>query len=133
MAINTCQRKQLYVITSYSIHYTKLYDGLGTLLIAKPVTDLGQQFHNGQINDPAKGWFYVLAASIILAVIACLNQRFVAPVLERATDKWASKKLGNLWLPVGSLAAVAVIVALFLGTNLKHVLPGNIGESYNFV
>ncbi|GAA0378592.1 O-antigen ligase family protein [Paenibacillus motobuensis] len=102
--------------------------GLGTLLIAKPVTDLGQQFHNGQINDPAKGWFYVLAASIILAVIACLIQRFVAPALERSTDKWASKKLGNLWLPVGSLAAVAVIVALFLGTNLKHVLPGNIGE-----
>ncbi|GGG08198.1 O-antigen ligase family protein [Paenibacillus aceti] len=102
--------------------------GLGTLLIAKPVTDLGQQFHNGQINDPAKGWLYVLAASVIIAVVACLIQRFVAPSLERATDKWAAKKLGNLWLPVGSVVAVAIIAALFLGTNLKHVLPGNIGE-----
>ncbi|WMT43616.1 O-antigen ligase family protein [Paenibacillus sp. D2_2] len=97
-------------------------------MIAKPVTDLGQQFHNGQINDPAKGWFYVLAASVIIAVIACLIQRYVASALERGTNKWASKKLGNLWLPVGSVVAVVVIVALFLGTNLKHVLPGNIGE-----
>nr|WP_155608815.1 O-antigen ligase family protein [Paenibacillus timonensis] len=105
-----------------------LIAGVSTLMIAKPVTELGQQFHLGQIGDPAKGWFYVLAASIVLAVIAWLIQRFVAPRLENGTGKWASKKLANLWLPLVSVIAVAVLAALFLGTNLKHVLPGNIGE-----
>lgn len=105
-----------------------LIAGIGTLVIAKPVTELGQQFHLGQIGDPAKGWFYVLAASIVLAVIACLIQRFVAPRLENGTRKWASKKLASLWLPLVSVLAVAVLAALFLGTNLKHILPGNIGE-----
>lgn len=105
-----------------------LIAGVSTLMIAKPVTELGQQFHLGQIGDPAKGWFYVLAASIVLAVMAWLIQRFVAPRLENGTGKWASKKLANLWLPLVSVIAVAVLAALFLGTNLKHVLPGNIGE-----
>ncbi|MGP0587910.1 O-antigen ligase family protein [Paenibacillus timonensis] len=105
-----------------------LIAGIGTLVIAKPVTELGQQFHLGQIGDPAKGWFYVLASSIVLAVIAWLIQRFVAPRLENGTGKWASKKLTSLWLPLVSVIAVAVLAALFLGTNLKHILPGNIGE-----
>lgn len=105
-----------------------LIAGIGTLVIAKPVTELGQQFHLGQIGDPAKGWFYVLEASIVLAVIACLIQRFVAPRLENGTRKWVSKKLASLWLPLVSVLAVAVLAALFLGTNLKHILPGNIGE-----
>lgn len=105
-----------------------LIAGIGTIVIAKPVTELGQQFHLGEIGDPAKGWFYVLAASILLAVIAWLIQRFVAPRLENGTSKWASKKLASLWLPLVSVVAVGVLAALFLGTNLKHVLPGNIGE-----
>lgn len=105
-----------------------LVAGIATLLIAKPVTELGQQFHLGQIGDPAKGWFYVLAASIILAVLAWLIQRFVAPRLEKATSHWSRKKLSNLWLPLVSVIAVVVLAFLFLGTNLKHILPGNIGD-----
>lgn len=105
-----------------------LIAGVGTLVIAKPVTELGQQFHLGQISDPAKGWFPVLAASIVLAVVAWLIQRFIAPRLENGTRKWAGKKLASLWLPLVSVVAVGILAALLLGTNLKHVLPGNIGE-----
>lgn len=105
-----------------------LIAGVGTLVIAKPVTELGQQFHLGQIGDPAKGWFPVLAASIVLAVVAWLIQRFIAPRLENGTRKWAGKKLASLWLPLVSVVAVGILAALLLGTNLKHVLPGNIGE-----
>lgn len=105
-----------------------LIAGLGTLLIAKPVTELGQQFHLGQIGDPAKGWFYVLAASVVLAAVAWLVQRFIAPRLEQVTGKWAEKKLSSLWLPLVSVVAVAILAFLFLGTNLKYILPGNIGE-----
>ncbi|MNW34182.1 O-Antigen ligase [compost metagenome] len=104
-----------------------LIGGIATLLISKPVTNLGQQFHLGQIGDPAKGWFYILGASLIVAVAAVLIQRFVAPWLENITTNWNTKKLASVWLPVISVVAVVVIVFLFLGTNLKHVLPGNIG------
>lgn len=112
-----------------------LISGVATLAISKPVTELGQQFHLGQINDPAKGWGYVLAASFIVALLAWAIQRCVAPWLDRITERWASKKLGGLWLPVVSVLATVVLVALLLGTNLKHVLPGNIGdrlENINF-
>lgn len=102
--------------------------GVATLVIAKPVTNLGQQFHLGQINDPAKGWFYVLSASLALAVIAWLIQRYVAPRLESGLSKWADKKLSSLWLPVVSVVVVGILAWLFLGTNLKHILPGNIGD-----
>ncbi|RRJ62210.1 polymerase [Paenibacillus oralis] len=102
--------------------------GGATLVVAKPVTNLGQQFYLGQINDPAKGWFYVLGASLVLAVLAWLIQQFVAPRLENGTSKWSAKKLANLWLPLVSVVAVGVLAFLFLGTNLKHILPGNIGD-----
>ncbi|MEF2968142.1 O-antigen ligase family protein [Paenibacillus sp. M1] len=102
--------------------------GVATIAVAKPVTNLGQQFHKGEIGDPAKGWLYVLGASIIVAVLAWLIQRFVAPWLEKRTEGWSAKKLANLWLPLVSVVAVVILAALLLGTNLKHVLPGNIGD-----
>lgn len=105
-----------------------IISGVATILIAKPVTDFGQQFHLGQISNPSKGWIYVLIVSLIVAALAFLIQRYVAPWLEQRTEKWASKKLANLWLPLVSVIAVVILVALLLGTNLKHVLPGNIGE-----
>ncbi|GIP60264.1 O-antigen ligase family protein [Paenibacillus woosongensis] len=105
-----------------------LIAGIGTLLIAKPVTELGQQFHQGLIHDPAKGWGYVLAASVIVAALAWLIQRFLAPKLEQRLSGLSVRKLSNLWLPIGSIVAVVIIAAVFLGTNAKHLLPGNIGE-----
>lgn len=105
-----------------------LIAGIGTLAISKPVTNLGQQFHLGQIGDPAKGWLYVIGVSLVIALIAWLTQRYVAPHLERFSSNWAQKKLASLWLPMASVVAVGVLVALFLGTNLKHILPGNIGQ-----
>lgn len=108
------------------ILYT-IISAVATLLISKPVTNLGQQFHLGQIGDPAKGWFYILGASFVVALIAVLMQRFVAPWLEKITSNWNTKKLSNLWLPLVSVLAVVVLVVILLGTNLKHILPGNIG------
>lgn len=112
-----------------------LISGVATLVISKPVTELGQQFHLGQINNPAKGWWYVLAASLLMALLAWAIQRYVSPWLDRITERWASKKLSGLWLPVVSVLAAVAFVAVLLGTNLKHVLPGNIGdrlENINF-
>ncbi|WP_334072106.1 O-antigen ligase family protein [Paenibacillus sp. A14] len=105
-----------------------LIAGVATIAIAKPVTDLGQQFHLGQIGDPAKGWGYILVVSALVAVIAWLIQRFVAPKLEQVTERWSAKKLASLWLPLISVVAVVVLAVLLLGTNLKNVLPGNIGQ-----
>lgn len=105
-----------------------LIAAVATIAIAKPVTDLGQQFHLGQIGDPAKGWGYILGVSALVAVIAWLIQRFVAPKLEQITERWSAKKLANLWLPLVSVVAVVILAVLLLGTNLKHVLPGNIGQ-----
>lgn len=105
-----------------------LLSGLATIIIAKPVTNLGQQFHLEQIHNPAKGWGYVLGASLALALLACVIQRYVSPWLGRVTERWASKRLAGLWLPLVSVLAVIVLVWLLLGTNLKHVLPGNIGD-----
>ncbi|RCX19027.1 O-antigen ligase-like membrane protein [Fontibacillus phaseoli] len=99
-----------------------------TLAVAKPVTDLGQQFHLGQIGDPAKGWGYVLVASVVVAGLAWVIQRYLAPWLEQRTERWSAKKLANLWLPIVSVAAVVVLAVLLLGTSLKNVLPGNIGQ-----
>ncbi|WP_018753885.1 O-antigen ligase family protein [Paenibacillus sanguinis] len=109
------------------ILYT-LLAGAGTLLIAKPVTELGQQFHLGKIGDPAKGWFYVLAASVVVAALAWLIQRYVAPYLVKVTSNWAGKKLSSLWLPLVSVIAVVLLAYLLLSTRLKYILPGNIGE-----
>ncbi|AZK45966.1 O-antigen ligase family protein [Paenibacillus lentus] len=105
-----------------------LIAGIGTLLIAKPVTNLGQQFHQGLINDPAKGWGYVLIVSVIVAALAWVIQRFLAPKLEQRLGGLSERKLSNLWLPVSSVVAVVILAAVFLGTNAKHILPGNIGE-----
>lgn len=105
-----------------------LIAGIGTLLIAKPVTDLGQQFHQGLIHDPAKGWGYVLIASVIVAALAWVIQRFLAPRLEQRLSGLSKRKLSSLWLPIGSVVAVVILASVFLGTNAKHLLPGNIGE-----
>lgn len=105
-----------------------LIAAVATLVIAKPVTDLGQQFHMGQINDPAKGWGYVLATSLVVALLAWIIQRYLAPWLEQRTDRWAATKLASLWLPLVSVVAVVVLAFLLLGTSLKNVLPGNIGN-----
>lgn len=105
-----------------------LIAGIGTLLIAKRVTDLGQQFHQGLIHDPAKGWGYVLIASVIVAALAWVIQRFLAPRLEQRLSRLSERKLSNLWLPISSVVAVVILASVFLGTSAKHLLPGNIGE-----
>ncbi|AWB46187.1 polymerase [Paenibacillus sp. CAA11] len=106
-----------------------LISGIAALVISKPVTNIGQQFYQGTNTEPpVKGWIYVLAASAIVAVIIWLIQSYVAPRLESALDKWSRRKLSNLWLPLGSVVVVGVLAALFIGTSLRHILPGNIGE-----
>lgn len=104
-----------------------LIAGVATLAIAKPVTELGQQFHLGQIGDPAKGWIYVLVASVIVAALTWLIQSMISPRLDNGTEGWASKRLSSLWLPLASVVAVGILAFLLLATNLKHVLPGDIG------
>lgn len=104
---------------------------VATLAIAKPVTDLGQQFHLGQISNSAKGWGYVFGASLIVAALTWVIQRYFAPLLETRTERWSGKRLSSLWLPLSSIAVVLILAFLLLGTSLKNVLPENISNRLN--
>ncbi|WP_138496194.1 O-antigen ligase family protein [Paenibacillus pinistramenti] len=106
-----------------------LIAGAATMLIAKPVTDLGQDFYNG-VNkvQPSRGWFYVLGASLAVTLLIWLLQRFAAPKLENGLQGWAKRKTASLWLPIVSVVGVAVIAVLLIGTSARNILPGNIGE-----
>lgn len=106
-----------------------LISGVAALLVSKPVTDLGQTFYQGKNTEPpAKGWIYVLAASVVTAILIWLIQRYVAPKLENALKGWASRKTASLWLPIGSVVGVAIIAIILVGTSARYILPGNIGE-----
>ncbi|CAM2937315.1 O-antigen ligase family protein [Paenibacillus sediminis] len=110
--------------------------GAASLAIISHVTDLGlslNQKYNG--SDAAKGWAYLLIASAIVAILVWLIERFLAPRLDKGLQGLASRKLSNLWIPLGSLVAGALLILLFVGTSLKNILPHNIlvrVENINF-
>ncbi|WP_223065905.1 O-antigen ligase family protein [Paenibacillus caui] len=106
-----------------------IISGVATLLISKPVTDLGQSFYQGTNTEPpAKGWIYVLAASIVTTLLVWLIQRYVAPWLENKLKGWSDRKTASLWLPIGSVVGVAIIAVILISTSARYILPGNIGE-----
>ncbi|ACX68023.1 O-antigen ligase family protein [Paenibacillus sp. Y412MC10] len=110
--------------------------GVASLIISKPVTELGldlnETFNSG---GALKGWGILLGTSAIVGLLGWVIQSFIAPKLEKALSNWSAKKASNMWIPISSLVLGGLLIFLFIGTNLKNVLPQNISvrlENINF-
>ncbi|KOR76330.1 O-antigen ligase family protein [Paenibacillus solani] len=110
--------------------------GIASLLISKSVTELGLQLNkNFNGSEALKGWGILLGISAVVGILGWLIQQYVAPKLEITLDKWSAKKGSALWIPIGSLVVGGILIFLFIGTNLKSLLPKNISirlENINF-
>lgn len=110
--------------------------GVTSLIISKPVTELGLNLNETFNSSGAlKGWGILLGASAIVGLLGWVIQSFIAPKLEKALSNWSAKKASNMWIPISSLVLGGLLIFLFIGTNLKNVLPQNISvrlENINF-
>lgn len=110
--------------------------GIASLVITTPVTNLGLELNTNFTSSAAlKGWGYLLGASLVVAGIGWVIQRFVAPRLHTKLENWSSRKLTGLWIPLGSVLLVAIIAFLLIGTSAKNILPDNMKtrlENINF-
>ncbi|MGE6667859.1 O-antigen ligase family protein [Paenibacillus xylanexedens] len=110
--------------------------GIGTVAILNPVNTAGlelkQQFSGGVA---AKGWTFLVAASIIVAIIIWAIQRWIAPKLETKLQAWGKRKGSSLWIPLGSILLAIIVAVLLLGTGVRNILPDSIStrlENINF-
>jgi hypothetical protein len=110
--------------------------GIVSLLITTPVTNLGIELNaNFTSSSALKGWAYLLGASLVVAGLSWVIQRFVAPWLYAKLENWSSRKRTGLWIPLGSVALVAIVAFLLIGTSAKSILPDNMEtrlENINF-
>ena len=110
--------------------------GVLALLITNPVTTLGTELNSAFTSSAAlKGWGYLAGASALAAVLSLIVQRYCTPWLQKKLGGLEARKWSGIWLPAGSVAAVAVIAFLLIGTRARNVLPANIGtrlENINF-
>lgn len=110
--------------------------GIVSLLITTPVTNLGLELNAEFTSSGAlKGWAYLLGASVIVSGLGFVIQRFIAPWLYSKLENWSSRKRTGLWIPLGSVALVAIVAFLLIGTSAKAILPDNMEtrlENINF-
>ncbi|WNS43312.1 O-antigen ligase family protein [Paenibacillus sp. MMS20-IR301] len=110
--------------------------GVLSLLITNPVTRLGLELNTAFTSAAAlKGWAYLLGASACASAIALVIQRWLAPWLYRKLGSAETRRWSGLWIPVVSVAGVALIAFLLIGTSARNILPANIGtrlENINF-
>ncbi|MBU5349341.1 O-antigen ligase family protein [Paenibacillus lautus] len=110
--------------------------GVASLIISKPVTELGLSLNEAFSSSGAfKGWGILLGASAVVGLLGWVIQSFIAPKLDKALSNWSTKKASNMWIPIGSLVIGGLLIFLFIGTSLKSVLPQNISvrlENINF-
>ncbi|WP_025720492.1 O-antigen ligase family protein [Paenibacillus sp. 1-18] len=110
--------------------------GVVSLVILSPITNWGLQLnqtYNG--TEAAKGWGLLIGASLVTAVVLWLIQASLGSRLEKGMQSLASRKLSNLWLPVGSVVVIGVVAFLLIGTGLRSFLPANVEtrlENINF-
>ncbi|XOI99616.1 O-antigen ligase family protein [Paenibacillus polymyxa] len=110
--------------------------GIGTVAILNPVNTAGlelqQQFSAGLA---AKGWIYLVAASIVVAIVIWAIQRWIAPKLETKLQAWSKRKGSSLFIPLGSMLLAIIAAVLLLGTSVRNILPDSIStrlENINF-
>ncbi|MCT1403459.1 O-antigen ligase family protein [Paenibacillus sp. p3-SID867] len=110
--------------------------GVSSLIISKPVTELGLKLNETfSSSDALKAWGILLGTSAIVGLLGWAIQNFIAPKLERSLGNWSAKKNSSLWIPLGSVAIGGFLIFLFIGTGLKNILPQNISvrlENINF-
>lgn len=110
--------------------------GISSLLISKSVTDLGLQLNETFSGGGAlKGWGILIGTSVVVGLLGWAIQSFVAPKLESILGNWSSKKGSSLWIPIGSTFIGGLLIFLFIGTDLKNILPQTISirlENINF-
>lgn len=110
--------------------------GIGTIAILNPVSTAGlelqQQFSTGLAT---KGWIYLIAASLVVAFIIWLIQRWLATKMEMKLQTWGKRKGSSLWIPLGSALLAIIAAVLLLGTSVRNILPDSIStrlENINF-
>lgn len=109
---------------------------VASLVVISPVTTIGERL--SAVSDAAaavRGWAWLLIASAVTSALCWLVQRYAAPWLERKLEGWSSRKLANLWLPIGATVLVAIAAFLLIGTSVRSILPDNIEtrlENINF-
>lgn len=110
--------------------------GITALLVTNPLTTLGTELNTAYTSSAAlKAWAYLLGASAVVAVLGWVIQKFVSPWLQSKLGGSETRKFTGLWIPLGSVAAVAIVAFLLIGTGLKSILPDNIEtrlENINF-
>ncbi|MBE0341065.1 O-antigen ligase domain-containing protein, partial [Paenibacillus sp. 28ISP30-2] len=110
--------------------------GVVSLAILSPITNWGLQLNQTYIGaEAAKGWGLLIGASVVTAVVLWLIQASLGSRLEKGLEGLASRKLSNLWLPVGSVIVIGVVAFLLIGTGLRSFLPANVEtrlENINF-
>ncbi|AWP25478.1 O-antigen polymerase [Paenibacillus vortex V453] len=110
--------------------------GVASLIISKPVTELGLSLNEAFSSSGAlKGWGILLVTSAIVGLLGWVIQSLIAPKLEKALSNWSIKKTSNLWIPLGSVIIGGLLIILFMGTGLKNILPQSISvrlENINF-
>lgn len=110
--------------------------GIGTIAILNQVNTAGlelqQQF---TVGLAAKGWIYLIVASLVVAIIIWAIQRWIAPKLETKLHPWGQRKGASLWIPLGSALLAIIAAVLLLGTSVRNILPDSIStrlENINF-
>ncbi|MBR2566748.1 MAG: O-antigen ligase family protein [Paenibacillus sp.] len=116
-----------------------IYSGIsaiGTLLILNPINTAGLELQKQFTSSlAAKSWAILIGASLVVAMLCWVIQRFVAPKLEGKLQSWSSRKASSAWIPLGSIVLIAVLAVLLLGTGLRNILPDSIStrlENINF-
>ncbi|MEK4004122.1 O-antigen ligase family protein [Paenibacillus sp. FSL H3-0333] len=110
--------------------------GLAALLVTNPLTTLGTELNTTYTSSSAlKAWAYLIGASAVVAALGWVIQRYVAPWLHGKLGGSETRRFTGLWIPLGSVVAVAIVAFLLIGTGLKSILPDNIEtrlENINF-
>ncbi|MDQ0192100.1 O-antigen ligase family protein [Paenibacillus wynnii] len=110
--------------------------GIASLLITNPITTLGTELNTEFTSSAAfKGWGFLLGASLIVAGLGWVVQRYAAPWLEKKLGSWESRKLTGLWIPLGSVVLIGLVAFLLVGTSARTILPANMEtrlENINF-
>jgi tetratricopeptide (TPR) repeat protein len=71
----------------------------------------------------------------VTTLVLWFVQSYLSPRLEKGLQGLASRKLSNLWLPIGAVVITGLFAFLLVGTGLKSLLPANMEsrlENINF-